>query len=112
METRKKIIAVDFDGTLCQSAYPNIGKPLDYVIDYVKKLKADGCTLILWTCRVGKLLDEAINWCNAQELQFDYCNENVTENVEYFQNNPRKVYADLYIDDRAVNILDIPREGG
>lgn len=48
-----KVIAVDFDGTLCERNFPDIGAPIMSVIEYVKRKKEQGDTLILWTCRVG-----------------------------------------------------------
>lgn len=105
---KKKIIAVDFDGTLCTNKYPAIGKPKRKIIDLVKQLHPYN-TLILWTCRCNEDLAEALDWCAAHGLHFHYVNENVPENTEKYQNNSRKIYADIYIDDKAVNVRDIHR---
>ena len=59
---QSKIYAVDFDGTLCENAWPNIGEPKSDVIYMLKKLRKEGSKLILWTCREGVLLDEAVMW--------------------------------------------------
>ena len=99
----KKIVAVDFDGTLCKDAYPAIGDPLPYSIDYIKELAKDGAILILHTCRNGELLDAAVKWCNDRGIVFDYINENVPENVERYGGDTRKIYADIYVDTNAVN---------
>ena len=109
---RQKIIAVDFDGTLCTNAYPRIGYPIFYVMDYVKKRQAAGDILILWTCRTGKDLDDAVRWCAARGLRFDYVNENAKENTAEYQNDCRKVFADVYIDDKAMHVRDIPEGRG
>ena len=58
-----KIVAVDFDGTLCKDAYPDIGDPLPYSLYYIKELAKDGVILILHTCRSGELLQAAVDWC-------------------------------------------------
>ena len=71
----KRIIAVDFDGTLCADEYPGIGAPNLPLIAYLKRLKAEGCQLILWTCRCGELLEEAVAWCTGCQLYFDAVNE-------------------------------------
>ena len=56
-------IAVDFDGTIVTHAYPEIGKPIPFAIDTLKKLQQEGHhQLILWTCREGELLQEAIDY--------------------------------------------------
>ena len=96
------IIAVDFDGTLCGNAWPNIGPPRKGVIEYAKHQKQNGARLILWTNRVGERLDEAVAWCSEQGIVFDAVNENLPDIVEKFGSDCRKVFADEYIDDKAV----------
>lgn len=95
------IVAVDFDGTLSLNAhYPNIGKPNIQLFSWLKEMKENNNdTIILWTCRDGKELDEAVKWCNEQGLYFDYVNEN----VPYLGFDSRKIVADMYIDDLAYN---------
>ena len=94
------IYAVDFDGTLCVDAYPGIGAPRRDVIEFIKRRKAEGDRIILWTCRSGQQLERAVRWCRAFGLQFDAVNDNLAENVACYDNNSRKVSADFYIDDR------------
>ena len=99
-----KSVAVDFDGTLCEDKYPEIGKPREDIISLVKWLKNRSCKIILWTCRCNDKLQQAIEWCKNHGIEFDAVNENLKEHIEKYNNNTRKVYADYYIDDRAVNI--------
>lgn len=99
---RTKIIAVDFDGTLCENDYPRIGFGNLNLIEHLKHEKRNGAKLILWTCRAGKELLEAICWCSDVGLHFDAVNENLPEMIEKFGRDTRKIYADEYIDDRAV----------
>ena len=102
MSTRPRIIAVDFDGTLCENKYPDIGAPIPTVIEFVKRQKADGNIVILWTCRAGQQLADAVTWCKNQGLIFDYINENVKENIAMYGGDTRKVFADVYIDDKTL----------
>lgn len=95
------IIAVDFDGTLCTDCHPNIGKPNWEMIDFLLWARTEGAKLILWTCRQGKTLDQAVTWCRGHGLVFDQVNANLPEIVEIYHEESRKVYADLYIDDHA-----------
>ena len=97
-----KIIAVDFDGTLCENAWPEIGAPRQAVIDYVLDQQMYGAKLILWTNRSGEYLHDALMWCNDRGIRFDAVNENIPEMIEYFHNDCRKVFANEYIDDRAI----------
>lgn len=96
-----KIYAIDFDNTLAVTDYPNILAPIDSVIQYCMELHEQGHTLILWTCREGKDLYDAVSWCAERGLQFDYVNRNTPEIIEKYGDR-RKIYADFYIDDRAV----------
>lgn len=100
------IIAVDFDGTLAVTDYPKIIKPISEVIEFCKLRQAKGDTIILWTCRHGKELDEAVKWCGKQGLFFDYINENPPDRVMVYGAS-RKVYADLYIDDHSTKLADV-----
>lgn len=70
MERNYEIIAVDFDGALCFSKWPECGEPNQALINYLKKWKSDGNKLILWTCRAGEALAKAVEWCKKQNLYF------------------------------------------
>lgn len=95
-----KIIAVDFDGTLCMNRYPEIGDPMYGTIAYLLKEKERGAKLILWTCRTGDLLQKAVSWCKERGLIFDAVNENLPEIINSFGSDTRKIFANEYIDDR------------
>lgn len=99
------VIAVDFDGTIVKHKYPAIGKEIPFAIDCLKLLQKKGHTLILWTYRSGKELDEAVKFCSKRGLFFNAVNNNY-EDEEFDNSYSRKIYADIYIDDR--NIFGIP----
>lgn len=94
------IIAVDFDGTLCIDEYPSIGKPNTRLIKSLKSHIEHGHRVILWTCRTGAALDDAVAWCKTFGLYFDAVNENLPHIKESWGGDTRKVYADIYIDDK------------
>ena len=94
------IIAVDFDGTLVEDKFPLIGSPNPVLIDYLKQQKSIGAKLILWTCRNGTALDNAVQFCRFLGLEFDAVNENLPEVKTLFGGDTRKVYADIYLDDK------------
>ena len=96
------IIAVDFDGILCEDAFPEIGKPNYSTISTVRQLIDAGHEVILWTSRVGDRLKEAVKWCSDYGLYFCAINENAPNNLARYGTDPRKVYADVYIDDRSL----------
>lgn len=103
MERRYKIYAVDFDGTLCEDQFPAIGKPNISLIEYLAEKRIKGDKLLLWTCRVGERLQEAVRWCREYGLEFDAINANLPEMIEKFGADCRKIFADVYIDDKAVS---------
>ena len=97
-----KIIAVDFDGTLCENKWPEIGSANEELIEYLRDRQKNGDKLILWTCRVDDMLQKAIEWCKENELTFDAVNENIPEIIENFGSDTRKIFANEYIDDRNI----------
>ena len=103
-----KIIAVDFDGTLCENKWPEIGEPNEELIQYLKKEQAAGAKLILWTCRTGKMLYNAVAFCAEHDLIFDIVNRNLPESIERFGDDCRKVFADEYIDDKLCTKFNLP----
>lgn len=96
------IIAVDFDGTIVEHRYPDIGREKPFAIETLKKLTEEQHRLILWTVRKGKLLQEAVDFCRTRGLDFYAVNRNFPE-----ENEPeeRKLRADLWIDDRNLGGL-------
>lgn len=102
------IFAVDFDGTLCENKWPEIGKAKPRMIEYCINLKACGHKLILHTCREGELLWDAIRWCaHNYNLTFDAHNENLPERIAQYGGNCRKVSADFYLDDKNLFIPEV-----
>ena len=104
------IYAVDFDGTLCRNAWPEIGEPNLELIRFLKQAKTNGAELILWTMREGETLNQAVEWCRQYGLEFDAVNDNMEQLKAAYGNNPRKVYADYYIDDHNMTLDQICRK--
>ncbi len=98
-------IAVDFDGTIVEHRYPEIGKEKAFAIETLKDLQADGHRLILWTSREGKLLEDAVTFCQERGLTFYAVNSQYPEKYMFKRNEGRKIVADLYIDDRNLGGL-------
>lgn len=91
-----------FDGTITKhSRYPQIGEANTELIEWLKAQKQDGVKLILWSCRTGRLLEEAVDFCSRHGLQFDAINENLPEIIEQFGGDCRKIFANKYIDDAS-----------
>lgn len=99
MEKRKLILGCDFDGTICEHMYPAIGPAMPGAFESLRRFQEKGDRLILWTCREGVALQEAITYCRLNGIEFEQHNNNA---VEHDYAKSRKIYADLYIDDRMV----------
>lgn len=103
MENTLRIIAVDFDGTIVADRFPDIGEPIGYTCAKIRKEQAQGSKIILWTCRNGKALEDAVKFCRDElGLHFDAINENLDEIKVLYGGDTRKVFADEYWDDKAV----------
>lgn len=99
------IIAVDFDGTLVEDKFPEIGDKRVHVWDRMVEARNRGAKIILWTSRDHKNLEQAVEFCREQNWEFDAINENLKECQELFNNDTRKVFANEYWDDKAVGIF-------
>ena len=100
------VIAVDFDGTIVEHRYPEIGPEIPFAVQTLRMLIAERHKLILWSVREGELLDEAVNWCRERGIEFyavnrDYPEETLTNNDHF----SRKLKVDLFIDDRNLGGL-------
>lgn len=99
-------IAVDFDGTIVEHRYPEIGKELPFATQTLKMLIADRHKLILWSVREGKLLEDAVEWCRQRGVEFYAVNKDFPEeDLAKNQSFSRKLKADVWIDDRNVGGL-------
>ena len=115
MSKTRKIVGVDFDGTLAitRGTYPRIQGPIQEIIDYVKSEQAAGAYLILITMREYDELRQAVEWCKEQGLRFDAVNDNLPQMKEFFGSNPRKIFCNEYLDDTNIggieNVLELIR---
>ena len=112
MSDKKLTIAVDFDGTLCEYAFPEIGEQRrshKILMSKLIQLRNEGHKLILWTNRGDNdeypVLTEAVDWCRNRGLLFDAVNENLPNQKKLSGYSP-KIMADIYIDDRALEFSE------
>jgi len=103
-------LLVDFDGTLHTGTYPGIGAPAPHAIEMMQKLKADGHRIIIWTCREQEDQEAMVEWLAEHKIPYDQINEHDPEMLKNFHYESRKVYADIYIDDRNLGGLPSWRE--
>ncbi|HOE39918.1 MAG TPA: hypothetical protein PLG05_10270 [Bacteroidales bacterium] len=94
-------IAVDFDGTIVEHKYPDIGNIIPGSFEVLRELQAQGHKLILWTVRDGIDLQDAVDFCLKNGVIFWAINESIP-NEEFNKYISRKIDADIYIDDRNI----------
>ncbi len=94
-------IAVDFDGTIVENRFPAIGKPMLFAFETLKALQQQGFILILWSVRQGKELEEAVDFCRENGIDFYAVNANYPEE-KFDSETSRKIEADIFIDDRNI----------
>ncbi len=102
------VIAVDFDGTIVEHRYPEIGKELPFATSTLRQLIEDGHKLILWSVREGDLLADAVKWCEERGVRFYAVNADIDEDASDHQGTAhfsRKVKANVFIDDRNLGGL-------
>ena len=102
-------IAVDFDGTIVEHRYPEIGAEIPFAIDTLKLLIKEHHRLILWSVREGALLDEAVEWCRQRGVEFYAVNKDYPEEKLTDRGYSRKLKVEMFIDDR--NVGGIPDWG-
>ncbi len=94
------IIAIDFDGTIVENAFPAIGEMRSGAKKHIKKLRQRGYKIIISTCREGDKATEAKAYLEARNVPFDAFNENLPEMIELYGGDCRKISADIYVDDK------------
>ena len=97
-----KVVSIDFDGTLVENCFPEIGNPRNEVIGRYRAERTCGTKFILNTCRTDELLENALRWCKFHEIEFDAVNMNLPELIEKYGGDSRKISADEYWDDKNV----------
>lgn len=99
LNENSKVIAVDFDGTIVEHKFPDIGKEMLFAFATLKALQQKGHKLILWTIRTGDTLRAAVDYCRQNGVEFYAVNKNYPEE-EIDERVSRKLNADIFIDDR------------
>ena len=104
LEKLRKVIAIDFDSTICETNYPDIIKPMPYAIWALNALQQHGYIIILNTCRIEQHEDWAVDYLFNQGFVPDLVNENHKDRINMFGGDCRKISADIYIDDKTFGI--------
>lgn len=111
MKLKHQLFCIDFDGTIAYDAYPEIGELIPGAKETMIKIKELGGKIAIWTCRTDQWAIDAVNFLNMHGIPYDKFNKPFDEHVNlYGGDNARKVFADVYIDDRAIHFGGKPVE--
>lgn len=96
-------ICVDFDGTIVDHAFPEIGFPVPGAIKWMKRWAEAGAKLILFTMRSdgqksGTVLSDAVAYLETNGVALHGVNRNPDQ--ASWSTSP-KAYAQIYVDDAA-----------
>ena len=95
-------LSIDFDGTICEHSFPEIGKLKPEADVYIRKLYEDGHNIIINTCRSGKYEGMAQDFLDENKIPYHYINGNLPELIKQYKQDCRKISADIYIDDKCL----------
>ena len=96
------ILALDFDGTIVENTYPQIGKLKLNAKEIINLLHEEGHEIIINTCRAGIYEGHVYTFLQEQGIHYDYINSNLPHQIESFKQDCRKISADIYIDDKSL----------
>lgn len=96
-------LALDFDGTLCDSNYPNLGDEIAPICDFIRSIQDLDVVIVLNTCRTGDALTSALHWCAEHDIRYDYYNGNDPYRILQYGVDSRKISCNMLIDDTCYN---------
>lgn len=97
-----KIISIDWDGTVVENAYPEIGELRKNAKEVINRLFDEGFVILINTCRAGMYEGEVYKFLVKNQIAFNYINCNLPSQIEHFGMDCRKLSADIYIDDKQL----------
>lgn len=92
-------IVVDFDGTCVEHRYPHIGETVEGCVEVLRELVRNRHSLILFTMRDGKELDDAVRWFSDNDITLFGIQTNPFQSQ--WTSSP-KAYGHIHIDDAAL----------
>jgi hydroxymethylpyrimidine pyrophosphatase-like HAD family hydrolase len=106
-------ICIDFDGTIVDHRFPDIGPPAPGALEWLAKFQEAGAKLILFTMRSdggkhGGTLRAAVKYLEDHGIKLYGVNKNPTQ--IHWTTSP-KAYGQIYIDDSAFGCPLIQPEG-
>ena len=105
---RSMIIGLDFDGTMVEHRWPEMGPTIPGAVEWIRRCQAEGARVILWTNRSGPTLQAAINYLVKNGIHVWAVNENPEQKA--WTDSP-KIYCHYLVDDVCWGIPLMHRPG-
>lgn len=99
------IISIDYDDTIVYADYPEVGVLKPYAREVINQLYNEGHTIIINTCRSGDHQQMAAMYLHDMGIKFHHINENHPDNIAMYDSDSRKIFADIYVDDKQLGGL-------
>lgn len=100
------VIAIDFDGTIVEDAYPAIGEPKIFAFETIKEIQKAHHQIILWTHRQGEELAEAVEFCKKNGVDFYAVNNSFPEEVFEPNSASRKLNCEMFISHKNIGGIE------
>lgn len=110
LQYKRLTLAIDFDDTVAHNDYPAIKGLLDGAKEYINRLHDDGHYLIIWTCRCGNPQYMAEHFLYENGIRYHNINRHNPKAMLQYGNDTRKIWADVYIDDKNLHTLPAWRD--
>ena len=101
-EKQHLILVIDFDGTICEHSFPEVGKMRPEADYFINKLFDEGHEIVINTCRSGIYEGLAETFLRENKIHFHYINSNMPHLIEQYGQDCRKISGDIYIDDKCL----------
>lgn len=102
MSKKQLVLSIDFDGTICELSFPEVGALKKDADVYIRRLYSEGHKIIINTCRSGKYEGLAQDFLDENLIPYDYINSNLPSLITAYEQDCRKISADIYIDDKCL----------
>ena len=104
------VVAVDFDQTLAKGKFPEVADVNVGAVNLLREFQLAGGEVILWTCRNGRALADAVAAVAELGLTFDAVNAEAPSTLAWFtaaEGWSPKVFANLYVDDKSTGAGEV-----
>lgn len=100
--TRPWVLAIDFDGTICDESFPEIGNLKPNADKYINRLHDEGFHIVINTCRSGRYEGMAHQFLKELGVRYHFMNCNMPYMIDEYGQDCRKISADIYIDNKSL----------